>query len=61
MEMMIIFRKLIVDRSLSLLDSDQSWEDMVARVLDRDIDPFSAAAELVDKVMGMSEPGKMGS
>jgi len=49
-ELSLLFRRLLWDHSLSVLNTNQTWQDMVERVLDRDIDPYSAAAELVRQV-----------
>jgi len=46
----LLFRRLLWDHSLSVLNTNQTWQDMVERVLARDIDPYSAAAELVRQV-----------
>ena len=59
--LMILFRRLLWERSLSILDMEDAWQDMVESVLGRETDPYSAAAELVDRVMGKSEHGKMGT
>ena len=50
-ELMIHFRRLLLERSLSILNPGQRWQTMVDRVLDHDIDPYSAAAQLVEKVL----------
>ncbi|MEN8245350.1 MAG: methylmalonyl Co-A mutase-associated GTPase MeaB, partial [Thermodesulfobacteriota bacterium] len=50
-ELVIHFRRLLLERALSDMAPDQKWQDMVESVLDSEIDPLSAAAELVEKVL----------
>jgi len=49
-ELRLLFRRLLFEHSLSVLNTGQAWQDMVDRILDRDIDPYSAAAELVELI-----------
>lgn len=50
-ELVIHFRRLLLERAFSAMTLDQKWQDMVESVLDSEIDPLSAAAELVEKVL----------
>jgi LAO/AO transport system kinase len=47
----LLFRRLLLERSHSLLNTGPTWQNMVDRILDRDIDPYSAAAELVEQIL----------
>ena len=50
-ELMILFKQLLLKRSLSELNAGQQVQDMVARIVDRSIDPYNAAIELVEKML----------
>jgi len=50
-EMMIHFRRLLMERSLSMLNPGQTCQAMVDRILDHEVDPYTAAAELVAQVL----------
>jgi LAO/AO transport system kinase len=50
-ELRLLYRRLLWEHSLSVLNADHAWQDMVDRILDRDIDPYSAAAELVRQAL----------
>lgn len=50
-ELRILFRRLLLEQSLSILNTGRQWQDTLNRILDRDIDPYSAAAELVEQVL----------
>ena len=50
-ELLIHFRRLLLERAVADMASDQEWQDMVEGVLNSEIDPLSAAAELVEKVI----------
>ena len=46
----ILFEQLLMEHSLSIMNAGKEWSAMVDKILDRNIDPYSAAAELVDKL-----------
>ena len=50
-EFMIHFRRHLVTRSLSALEPGQKWQNMMERVIQHDIDPCSAAEELIDDLL----------
>ena len=50
-EFTIHFRQLLIDHAHSLLESGRAWPTMMKRVQDKAIDPFSAAEELVAKLL----------
>lgn len=50
-ELLIHFRRLLLERAFSAMALDQKWQDMLESVLEFEIDPLSAAAELVEKVL----------
>jgi LAO/AO transport system kinase len=50
-ELMVHFRRLLLEHALSMLNPDQKWQDMEARILKHDIDPYSAAVELVEQTL----------
>jgi LAO/AO transport system kinase len=49
--LMIHFRHLLLDHAVSSLTIGEQWQHMIARILERDIDPHSAAAELAEQVL----------
>jgi len=49
-EFMIHFRRHLVERSRSVLEPGQKWQNMIERVIRHDIDPCSAAEEMVDEL-----------
>ena len=50
-ELRVLFRHLLEEQSLSMLHTNGQWQASVDRILDSDIDPYSAAAELVKLVL----------
>lgn len=50
-EFRVHFRQHLVERSLAELKAGKKWQDMMERITDRDIDPISAAVELVSVLL----------
>lgn len=50
-ELLVHFRRLILERSLTKLHPGQKWQEMMERIQEHDIDPCSAAAELAEQLL----------
>ena len=53
-ELMIHFRRLLLERAIAVLNPEQKWRKTMDRILDHDIDPYSAAGELVEQIVEKS-------